>query len=38
MTLLDELSNEALAKLTGAHITSVRRWRRHASLPKPISK
>jgi Phage protein len=38
MSLLDELSNEELAKLTGAHITSVRRWRRRGSLPKPISK
>jgi Phage protein len=38
MSLLDELSNEELTRLTGAHITSVRRWRRHGSLPKPISK
>src|SRR5476651_1561523 len=38
MTLLDELSNEELARLTGVHISSVRRWRHCGSLPKPISK
>ncbi len=38
MSLLDELSNDELARLTGAHITSVRRWRRRGILPKPISK
>ena len=38
MSLLDEFSNEELARLTGAHITSVRRWRRCGILPKPIRK
>ncbi len=38
MALLDELSNEELAKLTGVHITSVRRRRRRGSLPQPIRK
>ena len=38
MSLLDEHSNEELARLTGVHITSLRRWRRRGSLPKPICK
>jgi hypothetical protein len=38
MALLDELSNAELMKLTGVHITSVRRWRRLGKLPVHIQR
>ena len=36
--LLDTLTNNELCKLTGSHITSVRRWRRGRKMPVHISK
>jgi hypothetical protein len=38
MSLLDDLSNNELVKLTGAHITSVRRWRRLKAMPVHVSR